>query len=95
MNFQKMTKKQLEAHGRTIGVELDRRKTKKTLIAELTKATSKVTKSKKKAPAKKSVAKKAPAKKINAVPVNPSLSKEKITPKLSFWTKLKNFFNLQ
>ena len=49
MNFQKMTKKQLEEYGRSVGIELDRRKTKKDLIAEL-----------KKAPAKKAPAKKAP-----------------------------------
>jgi len=35
MNFQKMTKKQLEEYGRTIGIELDRRKTKKDMIAKL------------------------------------------------------------
>ena len=31
----KMTKKKLEEYGRTIGIELDRRHSKKTLIAEL------------------------------------------------------------
>ena len=30
-----MTKLELEAHGRTMGVELDRRKNKETLIEEL------------------------------------------------------------
>jgi hypothetical protein len=33
--FDDMTKAQLEEHGRTIGIELDRRKTKATLIEEL------------------------------------------------------------
>ena len=30
-----MSKKQLEAHGRTLGIELDRRKTKAKLIAQI------------------------------------------------------------
>jgi hypothetical protein len=50
MNFQKMTKKQLESHGRTIGIELDRRKSKKDMITELNKASKTA---KKKAPARK------------------------------------------
>jgi len=33
--FEDMTKTQLEEHGRTLGIELDRRKTKATLIEEL------------------------------------------------------------
>jgi len=34
-DFQSMTKKQLEAYGRTIGIELDRRLNKKKLIERL------------------------------------------------------------
>ena len=34
-NFHKMTKKQLEEYGRSIGIELDRRHTKKSLIETL------------------------------------------------------------
>ena len=34
-NFESMTKVELEAYGRTIGIELDRRKKKSDLIAEL------------------------------------------------------------
>lgn len=81
MNFQKMTKKQLEAHGRTIGIELDRRKTKKALIAELTKAT------KKHADAKLESAKKAVAKKA-------SVKKAPVAKKESFLDKWRKFFNL-
>lgn len=90
MNFQKMTKKQLEAHGRTIGIELDRRKTKKALIAELTKAT------KKHADAKLESAKKAVAdryeiaKKKNKA----SVKKAPVAKKESFLDKWRKFFNL-
>ena len=35
-NFNKMTKNELEAYGRTVGIELDKRKKKATLIIELT-----------------------------------------------------------
>ena len=38
--FESMTKKQLEAFGRTIGIELDRRHNKAELIAELKSFTS-------------------------------------------------------
>ena len=34
-DFESMTKKQLEDFGRTIGIELDKRQTKNTLIAQL------------------------------------------------------------
>ena len=34
-DFESMTKKELEAFGRTIGIELDRRQNKKVLIKEL------------------------------------------------------------
>jgi hypothetical protein len=78
MNLQKMTKKQLEAHGRTIGIELDRRKSKKDLITELKKASTK-----KKAPVKKK-----PVAKKKAPVAKP------VTPKSSFWSRLKNYFNL-
>ena len=77
MNLQKMTKKQIDNHAKTLGVTLDGRKSKKDMIAELNKAT------KKKAPAKKkAVAKKAPAK-IVGKPT--SLTKKKavyVAPKL-------------
>ena len=39
-DFESMTKKELEAFGRTIGIELDKRHTKADLIAELKKFTS-------------------------------------------------------
>ena len=83
MNFQKMTKKQLEEYGRSVGIELDRRKTKKDLIAELKKAPAK------KAPAKKAPAKKEPAKKA---PVVKKTNTD--VPTLGFWDKLKKYFNL-
>ena len=37
VDFSQMTKAQLEAYGRTLGIELDRRQNKTTLIAELEK----------------------------------------------------------
>jgi hypothetical protein len=57
MNFNKMTKKQLEEHARTIGIELGRGKLKKDMIAELEKAT---TTKKKPAAKKKQTTKKKP-----------------------------------
>jgi hypothetical protein len=36
-NFHRMTKKQLEEYGRTLGLELDRRRSKKSLIETLEK----------------------------------------------------------
>ena len=39
-DFEKMSKKQLETYGRTIGLELDKRHNKAQLIAELKKFTS-------------------------------------------------------
>ena len=39
-DFESMTKKELEAFGRTVGIELDKRHTKADLIAELEKFTS-------------------------------------------------------
>ena len=39
-DFEKMSKKQLETYGRTIGLELDKRHTKADLIAELKNFTS-------------------------------------------------------
>ncbi len=89
MNFQKMTKKQLEAHGRKNGVELDHRKSKKDMIVDLNKA-----------PAKKPVAKKAVAKKAPSVivkkpqPTMPSKPPTYVAPKLSFFDKVKKYFNL-
>ena len=50
-NLSKMNKNQLEKHGRTLGVELDKRQTKANMIAELTKLTVKA-KAKPKAKAK-------------------------------------------
>ena len=35
INFEAMTKAELEVYGRSIGVELDRRQTKETLISQL------------------------------------------------------------
>ena len=74
MNYQEMTKKQLDKHAETIGIKLDGRKSKKDMIAELNKklkakkapAKKPIAKKAKKAPAKKPIAKKAkkaPAKK--------------------------------
>ena len=79
-----MTKKQLEAHGRKNGVELDRRKSKKDMIIELNKA-----------PAKKPVAKKPVAKIVEKPrPTMPSKPPTHVAPKLSFFDKVKKFFNL-
>jgi len=104
MNFQKMTKKQLEAHGRKNGVELDRRKSKKDMIIELNKALAKKPVAKKpvakKPVAKKPVAKKPVAKKPVAKivekprPTMPSKPPTYVAPKLSFFDKVKKFFNL-
>ena len=114
MNFQKMTKKQLEAHGRKNGVELDRRKSKKDMIIELNKALAKKPVAKKPV-AKKPVAKKPVAKKPVAKnpvakkpvakkpvakivekprPTMPSKPPTYVAPKLSFFDKVKKFFNL-
>ena len=41
MQYNKLTKKELEEYGRTLGIELDRRKNKNTLIAEIKKAEKK------------------------------------------------------
>ena len=41
VDFSQMTKAQLEAYGRTLGLELDKRQNKTTLIAELEKYISK------------------------------------------------------
>ncbi|MBT4732370.1 hypothetical protein HOB87_10440 [Candidatus Woesearchaeota archaeon] len=93
MNLQKMTKKQLEAHGRTIGIELDRRKSKKDMITELIKASKTA---KKKAPKKKasSVAKKKAPAKIVGKPTPPTKKKPAyVAPKHSFWDKVKNYFS--
>lgn len=93
MNFQKMTKKQLEAHGRTIGIELDRRKTKKALIAELTKATKKHADAKLES-AKKAVAKKAVADRYEIAKKKASVKKAPVAKKESFLDKWRKFFNL-
>ena len=99
-----MTKKQLEAHGRKNGVELDRRKSKKDMIIELNKALAKKPVAKKpvakKPVAKKPVAKKPVAKKPVAKivekprPTMPSKPPTYVAPKLSFFDKVKKFFNL-
>ena len=94
MNFQKMTKKQLEAHGRKNGVELDRRKSKKDMIIELNKALAKKPVAKKPV-AKKPVAKKPVAKIVEKPrPTIPSKPPIYVAPKLSFFDKVKKFFNL-
>ena len=93
MNYQEMTKKQLDKHAETIGIKLDGRKSKKDMIAELNKKLKA-----KKAPAKKSVAKKAPTKKAkNSLPPAPRMaptpvSKQKAVTKKGFWASLKGFF---
>ena len=86
MNYQEMTKKQLDKHAETIGIKLDGRKSKKDMIAELNKKlkakkapakkpVAKKAKKAKKAPAKKSVAKKAPTKKAkNSLPPAPRMA---------------------
>ena len=38
IDYQSMTKAELEVYGRTIGIELDRRQTKETLISQLVEA---------------------------------------------------------
>ena len=98
MNLQKMTKKQLEAHGRTIGIELDRRKSKKDMITELNKVSKTAKKkavAKKKAPTKKkAVAKKKAPTKIVGEPTPPTKKKPAyVAPKHSFWDKVKNYFS--
>jgi hypothetical protein len=80
MNYQKMTKKKLEEYGRTIGIELDLRKTKPSLIEILTAAEKPKTK---KAALKKAAPKKKPASKVVPQPVPKSL-----------WGKIREFFNL-
>ena len=101
MNYQEMTKKQLDNHAKTIDIKLDGRKSKKDMIAELNKklkakkapAKKPVAKKAKKAPAKKPVAKKAknslpPAPRMAPTPV----SKQKAVTKKGFWASLKGFF---
>ena len=89
-----MTKKQLEAHGRKNGVELDRRKSKKDMIIELNKAPAKKPVAKKPV-AKKPVAKKPVAKIVEKPrPTMPSKPPTHVAPKLSFFDKVKKFFNL-
>ena len=101
MNYQEMTKKQLDKHAETIGIKLDGRTSKKDMIAELNKklkakkapAKKPVAKKAKKAPAKKPVAKKAknslpPAPRMAPTPV----SKQKAVAKKGFWASLKGFF---
>jgi len=101
MNYQEMTKKQLDNHAKTIDIKLDGRKSKKDMIAELNKklkakkapAKKPVAKKAKKAPAKKPVAKKAknslpPAPRMAPTPV----SKQKAVAKKGFWASLKGFF---
>jgi len=92
MNFQKMTKKQLEEHGRSIGIELDRRKTKKDLIAEIKKATAKKPVAKK-TTAKKPVAKKTTAKKPVAK-TNLTPSPTQPVKQKTLWDKIKDFFSV-
>jgi hypothetical protein len=84
MNYQKMTKKQLEEYGRTIGIELDLRLLKTSLIATL--------KAAEKAAPKKAAPKKAAPKK--AAPKKQSMPTVVDSTDDSFWGKLKNFFNL-
>jgi hypothetical protein len=83
-----MTKKQLDNHAETIGIKLDRRKSKKDMITELNKKLKA-----KKAPAKKP--KKAPAKKPkkakNSLPRAPRMVPELASEK-GFWATLKGFF---
>ena len=106
MNYQEMTKKQLDKHAETIGIKLDGRKSKKDMIAELNKKLKAKKPAAKKAPAKKPVAKKAkkaPAKKPvakkakNSLPPAPRMaptpvSKQKAVAKKGFWASLKGFF---
>ena len=85
MNFQKMTKKQIDKHAETLGIKLDARKSKKDMIADLNKATKKKPVAKK-APVKKPVAKKAPT--VTSMPSKNS------TSKLSIWDKIRQYFNI-
>ena len=63
MNLQKMTKKQIDNHAKTLGVELDGRKSKKDMITELNKASKPTVK--KKAVKKPSKAVKKPTPKLS------------------------------
>jgi hypothetical protein len=78
MDFNKMTKKEIDEYAESIGINLDRRKNKKTMISELKKAQ----KAKAKAP-------KAKAPKSSKKPSKPARSKVEE----GFWNKFKNFFN--
>ena len=68
MQYNKLTKKELEEYGRTLGIELDRRKKKDDLISAIKNAEKNAKKKSvaKKAPAKKTTAKKTTAKKAPA-----------------------------
>jgi hypothetical protein len=83
-----MTKKQIDNHAKTLGVELDGRKSKKDMITELNKASKPTVK--KKAVKKPSKAVKKPSKAVK----KPSKAVKKPTPKLSFWGKVKKYLNL-
>jgi len=82
MDFNKMTKKEIDEYGKSVGIKLDRRKNKKYMIDELKKfqkANAKVSKSK---AVKNSKKPKAKVKK----PVSTKVE-------AGFWNKFKNFFN--
>jgi hypothetical protein len=83
MDFNKMTKKEIDEYAESIGINLDRRKNKKTMISELKKA------QKAKAKAPKAKAPKAKAPKSSKKPSKPARSKVEE----GFWNKFKNFFN--
>jgi hypothetical protein len=76
MDFNKMTKKEIDEYAESIGINLDRRKNKKTMISELKKAQ----KAKAKAP-------KAKAPKSSKKPSKPARSKVEE----GFWNKFKTF----
>jgi hypothetical protein len=78
MDFNKMTKKQIDEYGESIGIKLDRRKNKKTMIANLNKA--------QRSNAKASKAK--AVKNTKAEPKKPARTKVEE----GFWNKFKNFF---
>jgi hypothetical protein len=78
MDFNKMTKKEIDEYAESIGINLDRRKNKKTMIAVLKKA-------------QKTNAKVVKAKVVKAKAVKAKVVKAKVEE--GFWSKFKSFFN--
>jgi len=107
MQYNKLTKKELEEYGRTLGIELDRRKKKDDLISAIKNAEKNAKKKPvaKKAPAKKTTAKKTTAKKapvktkavIHGQPVVQPVTtptETKTSQPKTIIERIRNFFNL-